>query len=614
MTASELREKYLNFFKSKEHAIIPSVSLIPLETDASTLFTSAGMQPMVPYFLGEDHPGGRRIVNVQKCIRTVDIDDVGDNRHCTFFEMMGNWSFGDYFKEESIEWSFEFLTDKNMGLGLDPDRLYVTVFKGVDGVPMDEESIAIWQKVFKEKTGFDIGIAGEDEIIEKNVKIIPLGMDDNFWIAGKVGPCGGDTEMFYDTRPEEGKINGKFSELVKNGRIIEIWNNVFMEYEKRKAENGEGQDKYEYAKLKQKNVDTGMGVERTLAILNGKENVFETELFEPIIRRIEDLSGKKYDGNKREFRIVADHVKASVFIAAEGIEPANVGRGYILRRLIRRAVRFGRILGIEDNFVKEVADIVIGIYKDFYNELLDKEEFIYEILENEESKFKKTLEQGLREFNKLSSVSGKDAFNLYQTYGFPLEMTEELAREKKIKISKKEFKEEFKKHQELSQTSSRGMFKGGLQDTSEQSTRLHTAAHLMLAALRQVLGNHVVQKGSNITPERLRFDFSHPEKMTPEQIAKVEELVNGAIGAGMEIIREEMSLEEARRKNAMGVFESKYKDKVSVYSIANPKSILVSCEICGGPHVKNTAELGHFKIVKEESSSAGVRRIKAVLE
>lgn len=606
MTANELREKYLAFFKSKEHTIIPSASLIPSETDASTLFTSAGMQPMVPYFLGEDHPGGKRVANVQKCIRTGDIDDVGDNRHCTFFEMLGNWSFGDYFKKEAIEWSFEFLTDKEIGLGLDPGRLYATIFKGASGIPRDEESISVWQRVFKEKTGFDAEVAGDDEMIKGNIKIIPLGEDDNFWIAGSTGPCGGDTEIFYDTRPEDGMLGEKFSDLVNSGRIIEIWNNVFMEYEK-KADGT-------YEKLKRRNVDTGMGLERTLYAINGKQNVFETELFEPLFDKISEFTAISYQLEAKSYRIVADHIKAGVFIISEGVVPLNVGRGYVLRRLIRRAVRYAKLMGIEKNFTKEIAEVVIDMYKDFYMDLENKKERIFEELEKEENKFRKTLEQGLKEFNKLQAVSGKDAFNLYQTYGFPLEMTEELARENNIEIDKKEFEKEFKKHQELSKTASAGMFKGGLQDTSEQTVKLHTAAHLMLAALRQVLGDHVVQKGSNITPERLRFDFSNPEKMTDEQKAKVEELVNGAIKAKMEVICEEMSLDEARERKAMGIFDSKYGDKVKVYSISNEQGELVSSEICGGPHAKNTGELGHFKIVKEEASSAGVRRIKAVLE
>jgi alanyl-tRNA synthetase len=635
MTAQELRTKYLDFFKSKGHTIIPSASLIPRETDASTLFTTAGMHPLVPYLMGEKHPGGKRVVNVQKCVRTGDIDDVGDNRHLTFFEMMGNWSFGDYFKKEAIEWSFEFLTDKKW-LGLDKNRLYFTVFKGEDSIPRDDESIEIWKNVLKEAS-MEASVAEENEIIKDDVRIIPLGTEDNFWIAGASGPCGGDTEMFYDTRPEDGKLSGKFSDLVNSGRIIEIWNDVFMEFNKKEDGTVE--------KLKQHNVDTGMGVERTLAVLNGEENVFETELFLSLFEKISELSGKKYADYTKEFRIIADHIKASTFMIAEGATPLNVGRGYVLRRLIRRAVRYGKLLGIENNFTVEIAKIVVEMYKDFYSELEGNKKVIFDELEKEEDKFRKTLISGLSRFKKyISNPEGnfwikKEGdkslqspvypnddtagmmFDLYQTYGFPIEMVfEELKQagvdldaSKRLKIEEK-FSDLLKKHQDLSKTASAGMFKGGLADNSKETIKYHTAAHLMLAALRQVLGEHVTQKGSNITPERLRFDFSHNEKMTDEQKAKVEELVNAAIEARMDVVREEMTLNEARKKNAMGVFDAKYGDTVSVYSIANEKARLVSREICGGPHVQNTGELGHFRIQKEESSSAGVRRIKAILE
>ena len=617
MTANELRTKYLEFFRSKGHTIIPSASLIPRDTDASTLFTTAGMHPLVPYLLGEEHPGGKRVANVQKCVRTGDIDDVGDNRHLTFFEMMGNWSFGDYFKKEAIEWSFEFLTDPKW-LGLDKNRLYVTVFKGEDGIPRDEEAIETWQKVFAE-AGLEVEVAGEDEMIKNNVRIIPLGTDDNFWIAGATGPCGGDTEMFYDMRPEEGKLEGKFGELVDNFRIMEVWNNVFMEYDKRQVTSDKGQSSYEYVKLEKPNVDTGMGVERTMAVLAGEYTVFETELFKPLFEKIAEISGSGYQDSeetKKAFRIVADHIRASVFMLADGVTPLNTGAGYVLRRLIRRAVRYGKLLGIEKDFTVSVAEIVIQNFGDFYPELKKQREIIFAELKKEEEKFGKTIENGLRQFSKLSvnSISGKDAFDLYQTYGFPLELTVELAKEKGIKVDEKEFEEELKKHQELSRTASAGMFKGGLQDSGEDTRKLHTAAHLLLASLRQVLGEHVFQKGSNITPERLRLDFSHPEKVTPEQLKEVENLVNAAIEAKLDVLNEEMTLEAARKKNAMGVFESKYGEKVTVYSIINDGGEVVSREICGGPHAKNTAELGHFKIQKEEASSSGVRRIKAILE
>lgn len=605
MTANELRTKYLEFFKSKGHAIIPSASLIPRETDASTLFTTAGMHPLVPYLLGQEHPGGSRVVDVQKCVRTGDIDDVGDNRHLTFFEMMGNWSFGDYFKEKAIEWSFEFLTDTETGLGLDPKRIYVTVFKGENGIPRDEESIETWLRVFKEKAGLEVKVSGEDEMICDGVRIIPLGVDDNFWIAGATGPCGGDTEMFYDTRPEEGNPEGKFSELVDSFRLIEIWNDVFMEFNK----TADGK----YEKLAKPNVDTGMGVERTLAVLNGKENVFETELFQPLIKKIEELSNKNYDDHQKEFRIIADHIKAATFMMADGIAPLNVGRGYVLRRLIRRAVRYGKLLGIEKDFTADLAELVITLHRDFYEELLENRDKIFDELKKEEEKFRKTLENGLKIFNKLGNVTGKDAFDLYATYGFPIELTLELAKEKDIVVNEKEFEDELKKHQDLSRTASAGMFKGGLQDSGEDTAKLHTATHLLLAALRQVLGDHVYQKGSNITPARLRLDFSHPEKMTPEQLKMVEELVNLGIQADLEVIKEEMSLDEAKNSGAMGVFEAKYGETVTVYSIVNDAEI-ISREICGGPHAPRTGALGRFRIQKEEASSAGVRRIKAVLE
>jgi len=652
MTANELRTKYLEFFKSKGHTIIPSASLIP-ENDPSVLFTTAGMHPLVPYLMGQEHPGGKRVVNVQKCVRTSDIDDVGDNRHLTFFEMLGNWSFGDYFKKEAIEWSFEFLTDTKIGLSLDPKRIYVTVFKGEENIPRDEESIETWLRVFKEKAGLDVKVAGDNEMIQNDVRIVPLGVEDNFWIAGATGPCGGDTEMFYDTRPDEpastrgddrspastrsnrgestrggGKLEGKFSDLVDNGRIIEIWNNVFMEFNK----TNEGK----YEKLEKPNVDTGMGVERTLAILNGKENVFETELFEPLIKKIEELSGKKYDDYQKEFRIIADHIKTATFMIADGVTPSNTGAGYILRRLIRRAIRYAYAVKLkEGGFSWGLSAVAIKMYGNFYEELQKKENDIRAILFTEEDKFRKTLENGLREFENHASeffsenyqpflaekpflnnnkvLPGKIIFDLYTTYGFPIELTEEIAREKGIKIDNKGFEEEMKKHQDLSRTASAGMFKGGLQDSGEDTAKLHTATHLLLAALRQVLGDSVYQKGSNITPERLRLDFSYGDKLTPEQLKVVEDLVNLAIESDLEVIKEEMSLEEAKKTGAVGVFEAKYGEKVTVYSIVNEAEI-ISREICGGPHASRTGALGRFRIQKEEASSAGVRRIKAVLE
>ncbi|NTU98868.1 alanine--tRNA ligase [Candidatus Falkowbacteria bacterium] len=612
MTANELRQKYLDFFKSKGHSIIPSASLVPRETDASTLFTTAGMHPLVPYLLGEEHPGGKRVADVQKCVRTGDIDDVGDNRHCTFFEMMGNWSFGDYFKDEAIAWSFEFLTDPKW-LGLDPKRLYVTTFKGEGNIPRDEKAIEVWQKTFNQ-AGMVAEIAADDQIIKDNIRIIPLGTDDNFWIAGTTGPCGGDTEMFYDTKPEDGPLAGRFTDLVDSHRLMEIWNDVFMEFNK----TADGQ----YIKLEKPNVDTGMGVERTLMVMNGETTVFETELFQPIFNKLSEISGKQYGESeevKKSFRIIADHIKASAFMIADGVTPSNASRGYVLRRLLRRAMRYAKLLGIETDFTRAIAETVIAMYGHFYTELKEKETVILEELTKEEHKFRQTLENGIKEFEKIanslpnSKISGDDAFNLYQSYGFPLEITKELARERGFEVNDDEFATELAKHQELSRTASAGMFKGGLQDTGDASKKLHTATHLTLAALRKVLGNQINQKGSNITPERLRLDFNHPDKMTAEQLAEVERLVNEAIGKDLPVSFEEMTVEEAKKKGAVGVFESKYGEKVKVYTVGQGDEIF-SMEICGGPHVDRIGILGKYKIQKEESSSAGVRRIKAVLE
>jgi len=572
----------LEYFEKKGHKIIPSASLIP-ENDPTVLFTTAGMHPLVPFLLGEKHPEGKRLADAQKCIRTDDIDDVGDDTHNTFFEMLGNWSLGDYWKEEAIKWSFEFLTKE---LKIPLERLAVSCFAGDSDAPKDEESAKIWE---------GLGI--------KKERIVFLLKEDNWWgPAGQTGPCGPDTEMFYwklndAPAPKVFDVNDK--------NWVEIGNDVFMQYVK--DENGK------YLPAKQKNVDTGMGMERTLAVLNGKENVYETDLFLPIIKKIEKISDKKYKDNKKAFRIIADHIKASVFLLAAGIEPSNLGRGYILRRLIRRAIRYAKQLEIKENFIAEIYHSVLEVYNGFYPEIENKKDFVLEQFKKEEEKFEKTLENGLKEFEKLKNVSGKNAFNLYQSYGFPIEITEELAREKGVKVDVEEFKKELKKHQELSRTASAGMFKGGLADNSEQTTKLHTAAHLMLAGLRKVLGNDVYQKGSNINAERLRFDFSHKEKMTGGQIKDVENFVNGIIKKDLPVWFEEMPLEKAKEINAMGVFESKYGEKVKVYFVGKDKEN-VSKEICGGPHVERTGTLGHFKIIKEESSSSGVRRIKAILE
>jgi alanyl-tRNA synthetase len=567
MTTKELKEKYLKFFEEKGHKIIPGASLIP-EHDPTVLFTTAGMHPLVPYLLGEKHPAGKRLADVQKCIRTSDIDDVGDDVHLTFFEMLGNWGLGSYWKKEAIEMSWEFLTDKKW-LGLDKKKISVSVFAGdpLTGsgqIPRDLESAEIWKS---------LGV--------KEIKF--LGREENFWgPAGQTGPCGPCTEMFYDG--------------------VEIWNDVFMEFNK----TADGK----YEQLKQKNVDTGMGVERTVAVLNGKKSVFDVEPLKSIVEAVKKLSSYVKVSEDRAERIIADHLRAATFILGDekGIVPSNVEQGYVLRRLIRRAIRYGKKIGIEKPFTHEIGKLVIELMSDEYPELENNKDFIIEQLVQEEERFDKTLEKGLKEFEK-----GTDPFILFTTYGFPIEMTEELAKEKGIKIDRKKFEEEFKKHQELSRTATAGKFKSGLADHSEEVTKLHTATHLLLAALRQVLGDHVVQKGSNITAERLRLDFSHLEKMTPEQLKKVEDIVNEQIKKDLPVSCCEVSLEEAKKMGAMGVFESKYGDKVKVYTVGKPKRPF-SCEICGGPHITHTGELRHFKILKEESSSAGVRRIRAILE
>ncbi len=578
MKSSELRQKYLEFFKKKGHKIIPSASLIP-ENDPTVLFTTAGMHPLVPYLLGEKHPEGARLASAQKCIRTGDIDDVGDDTHNTFFEMLGNWSLNDYWKEEAIKMSFEFLTKE---LKIKKERLAVSCFVGDENAPRDEESAKIWE---------NLGI--------KKERIAFLGKEDNWWgPAGQTGPCGPDTEMFY------WKLNDvKAPEIFnpKDENWVEIWNDVFMQYVK--DENGR------YLPATQKNVDTGMGMERTLSVLNGKENSYETDLFLPIIKKIEKISGKKYAEDQQAFRIIADHVKASVFLLSAEVEPSNLGRGYILRRLIRRAVRYAKKLEIKEPFMEKIYPSILEIYGDFYKELKQGQDFIVRHIRAEEQKFEATLDRALKELDNVPRLTGEVAFDLYQTYGLPLEVAEEI----KPVENREAFFEKIKKHQDLSRTASAGMFKGGLADHSEQTTKYHTANHLLLAGLRKVLGDHVLQKGSNITSERLRFDFSHKDKMTEEQIKDVENFINGIIKEDMPVWPEEMSIESAREIGAMGVFDSKYGERVKVYTIGKDDRI-VSREICGGPHVERTGVLGHFKIQKEESSSSGVRRIKAILE
>ncbi|VVB75735.1 Alanine--tRNA ligase [Candidatus Tiddalikarchaeum anstoanum] len=583
MNRSELIKAYLDFFKSKGHAIIKSASLVP-ENDPTVLFTTAGMHPLVPYLLGQKHPMGTRLADVQKCIRTTDIEGVGDQRHLTFFEMLGNWSLGDYFKNEAIMWSYEFLIKI---LKFNPSKLHVTVFEGNKDIPRDEESADIWKK---------LGVNAE------HIHYLPE--DDNFWIQGTgIGPCGPCTEMFIDTGLKPCGPN--CSPGCKCKKYLEIWNDVFMEYNKTK----EGK----YEKLKNKNVDTGMGVERALTILSNKDNVYETNLFLPVIKILEDKTGKKYAKFEKSFRVIMDHVRAATFILGDNkpVLPSNKDQGYVLRRLIRRAVRHSRTLGVEKGLLTPIAEHYIKEFKNEYPELAKNETLIITELKKEEEKFLETLEKGLHEFNKLSNkdIIASDAFLLYQSFGFPLEMITELAAEKGIKVDVEGFKKEYAKHQETSKLGSEQKFKGGLADNSTETTKLHTVAHLMLESLNKVLNTSVHQRGSNITPERLRFDFSFDRKMTPEELKKVEDLVNQKIKEGIRVVCKEMSLDDAKKCGARGEFEHKYGEKVKVYLIGE-----FSKEICGGPHAANTNELGHFKILKEEASSAGVRRIKAVLE
>ncbi len=592
-TSNELRALFLKFFQQKGHAIIPSASVIP-ENDPTVLFTTAGMHPLVPYLLGQKHPAGNRLTDVQKCIRTGDIDEVGDASHLTFFEMLGNWSLGDYFKEDAIAWSWEFLTSPDW-LGLDPERLAFTVFEGEEGVPRDEEAAAIWRKV---------GVAPE--------RIFYLPRKHNWWgPAGQTGPCGPDTEMFIIT--DTPACGPDCSPACSCGRYLEIWNDVFMQYNK----NAEGA----LEPLAQKNVDTGMGLERTICVLNGKRSVYETDIFADILARIAELSGKVYGSDEattRAFRIIGDHLRTATIILGDsrGVSPSNVDQGYVLRRLIRRAVRFGMQLGMEAGFTSEIARVVIKKFEAVYPELKKNEAFVLEQLAQEEARFARTLQQGEREFEKMLAhidpqarvIRGSSAFKLYDTYGFPIEMTIELAQEHGLAVDVEGFHERFKQHQLTSQAGAEQRFKGGLADNSAQTARLHTATHLMHTALRKVLGEEVAQKGSNITAERLRFDFSFGRKMTPEEIVQVEALVNEAIKADAPIVMTEMTVEEAKAKGAIGLFESKYGERVRVYDMGG-----YSMEICGGPHAEHTGELVSFKIQKEESSSAGVRRIKAVI-
>lgn len=618
MTSREIRQKFLDFQKGKGHAIIPSASIIPVN-DPSLLFVNSGMFPLVPYLLGEPHPEGKRLADSQKCFRAEDIEEVGDGRHDTLFEMLGNWSLGDYFKKEQLNAWYEFLVD---GLHLNPKRLYQSVYLGDEsiGVSRDEESIETLQEIFA-KYGVSAEIGPDTErkgdlgpgvpVDFTRVRIMAY-RDKNWWKRGDaVGELGGpDSETFYDTgKPHDPKFGEHCHLNCDCGRFIEIGNSVFMEY--RKTTDG-------WEKIKNKNVDFGGGLERILMAENGKTNIFETDLFTPIVSRLEGLSGKKYADDPRSFEIITDHLKAASFVMGDdaGITPSNTGQGYIVRRLIRRAVRYGRQIGIgSTGWTKTILPVIQEIYSDVYPELLRNGDFISSELDKEETKFAKTLENGMREFARLAetgTLSGKDSFNLYQSYGLPREDIKELSSQKGLEFDESAFDEEYRRHQELSRTASAGMFKGGLADSSEQTTKLHTAAHLALAALRKVLGEHVSQKGSNITAERLRFDFSHPAKMTDEEIRKTEELVNGWIATSADVKMEEMDVEEARNAGAMGAFGERYGEKVKVYSIGENGEI--SKEICGGPHVANLSVLGRFKITKEESASSGVRRIKAILE
>ena len=651
ITSAELREKFLAFMESKGHHRIDSASVIP-ENDPTVLFTTAGMHPLVPYLMGTPHPAGTRLTDVQKCIRTGDIEDVGDPSHLTFFEMLGNWSLGDYFKKEMIPWSWEFLTSPEY-LGLPKDRLAFTVFEGDADCPRDMESYDLWRSC---------------GVKEENLFFLPK--ENNWWgPAGLTGPCGSDTEMFIITDREP--CGPDCSPACSCGRYLEIWNDVFMQYNK----TADGT----FEPLAKKNVDTGMGLERTVCVLNGKKSVYEIDAFARILNRIAELSGKAYDSEEsvtRAFRIIADHMRTSTFILGDdrGVSPSNTDQGYILRRLIRRAVRYGMQLGMPEGFTVEIAKVIIDQYQDVYPELARNSAFVLEQLKLEEGRFARTLKQGEKEFEKvysnvcqtrsllesilaaddgvalaremadtkklrpspdlmpiieaaragdaaalkqavqtrmegLSTLDGRSAFKLYDTYGFPIEMTRELAAEKGLSIDEADFAERFKKHQELSHQGADQKFKGGLADHSEQTARLHTATHLLHAALRKVLGDEVAQKGSNITAERLRFDFSFGRKMTPEELQEVERLVNVAIDAKVPVVCEEMTVPEAKAKGAIGLFESKYGERVRTYKMGD-----FSFEICGGPHAENTGDLGSFKIQKEESSSAGVRRIKATIQ
>lgn len=624
MTTSEVRQKYLEFFKSKEHKVIPSSSLVP-ENDPTTLFTGSGMQPLIPFLLGEQHPEGKRLVNSQKCFRSQDIDDVGDNRHTTFFEMLGNWSLGDYFKSEQLRFIFEFLTKE---IGIKPEKIFVTVFRGDEatGIERDNESIGLWKSLFKEAgiVALDVDLISEEEASKRGInegeRIFAYDVKKNWWSRSGVPskmpegePGGPDSEIFYefDSVIHDQKFGEHCHPNCDCGRFLEIGNSVFMEYWK----NNNG-----FQKLPQKNVDFGGGLERIVAVSENKNDIFEIDTLAGVIQTLEKLSGKSYkdDSFKHIFRIVADHIRSSVFLIGDGITPTNSDQGYFVRRLLRRAIRFWDKLGIPNAGISELVAPLLEFYKDSYPETVAKKDFIVEEIKREEEKFRKTLKDGNKELLKKlesGSISGEDAFVLFSTYGFPIEITEEIAREKGIEIDKEAFEAEFKKHKDLSRSGSEQKFKGGLGDTSEKSLQYHTATHLLHKALRDVLGETVGQKGSNITPERLRFDFSFERKMTDEEKKKVEDIVNEKIKAALPVQNKIMPKADAEETGALHFFGEKYGDQVSVYYIGDSIADAYSKEYCGGPHVKNTSELkGTFKILKEEAVSAGVRRIKAILE
>ena len=579
-----LKDLFIDYFVSQGHKQIPSAPIVP-ENDPSVLFNTAGMQPLIPYLMGEVHPYGKRLCDYQKCVRLTDLEEIGDKTHHTFFEMLGNWSLGDYFKKESIGYSFEFLTKV---LHIPVERLAITVYEGDEKIPRDDVSAEAWM---------NLGIPKE--------RIAYLGKDDNFWIPGDSGPCGGDTEIFYWRSEDE--IPKVFDS--EDNRWVEIWNNVFMEFYQDKDGN--------VTELKQKNVDTGMGLERVVAVLEGVDDNYLTSIWKNMREKLESISGKTYYGNEEAMRIILDHVRTSVFIAADpaGIKPSNTDQGYILRRLIRRAIRYARVLDmdIHSNFLEELALVVIEEYQNYYHELSQNKNVVLEVLKNEQNKFSRTLEKGLKVFEKVAQnsnfIDGETAFHLYDTFGFPIELTKEEASLRNMKVDEEGFKARFLEHQEKSRTASKGKFKGGLSGNSKIETKYHTATHLLNAALKKVIGSDVHQLGSNITEERLRFDFPCDHKLTDEEKQRVEELVNQWIDEGLPVIKETMSKEDAIKSGAECMFIDKYPDEVTVYSIGD-----ISKELCGGPHVKNTKEIGHFKIKKEESSSAGVRRIKGVIE